>query len=400
MLSNASIASIAVNIPGSPYEALVGPRLLENMGDRLAELFGAPGKRAFLIYDAGLPDEHVVAASRSLAHAGFMVSSASVQPTETAKTLGTAARILVDMAESRHERGEPVIALGGGVTCDIAGFVASAYRRGVPVVQCPTTLLAMVDASVGGKTGVNLLTPGGLEKNMVGAFWQPTVVIADVLALLTLSDRDFRAGLGECIKHGLLAGESDEAGPLDPGLLAWTEANAEKILDRDPATLSELVARNIAVKARVVAADEREEANGNGLSRMLLNLGHTFAHAIETIQTLTPTGRPEDAPLRHGEAVALGLVAASAAGATLGVAQPSLRQQVETTLRRFGLPVAVAGLPPTAEIVERMHSDKKVAAGHVRLITPTEPSRAAVVTLSDDAAALAGVEAIRSVPTP
>lgn len=393
MLSNATVASIAVNVPGSAYEAFVGARLLENFGDWLAERFGAPGKRAFLIYDAGLPDEHVVAASRSLAHAGFMVSSASVQPKETAKTLGTAARILVDMAESKHERGEPVVALGGGVTCDIAGYVASVYRRGVPVVQCPTTLLAMVDASVGGKTGVNLLTPSGLEKNMVGTFWQPTAVIVDVLALLTLPERDFRAGLAECVKHGLIAAESDAQGPLDPGLLVWTEANSQSILDRDPTVLAELVSRNIAVKARVVAADEREEA-GSGLSRMLLNLGHTFAHAIETIQSLSPSARADEAPLRHGEAVALGLVAAAAASEALGLAQGAVRQRVESTLRRFGLPVAVGGMPPAAEIVDRMRSDKKVAGGRIRLVTPTSLGRATVTALPDDRAALAGARAI------
>ncbi|MBL0920534.1 MAG: 3-dehydroquinate synthase [Phycisphaerales bacterium] len=393
MLSNASIASIAVTVPGGSYEVLVGPRLLDAFGERLAERFGAPGKRAFLVYDAGLPDEHVVAASRSLAHAGFMVSSASVQPTETAKTLGTAARILVDLAETRHERGEPVVALGGGVTCDLAGYVAAVYRRGVPVVHCPTTLLAMVDASVGGKTGVNLLTPAGLEKNMVGVFWQPAMVVADVQALLTLSERDFRAGLAECVKHGMIGGEADAEGPLDPGLLDWIEANAERILEREPATLAELVARNVALKARVVGADEREDAPA-GLSRMLLNLGHTFAHAIETIPAASPSPKPEDAPLRHGEAVALGLLAACAASEALGLAQPSLRQRVEALLRRLGLPTQVYGLPAPAGVADRMRSDKKVSAGRLRIVAPREGSRAGVVALGDDRAAIAGLEAI------
>ena len=398
----ASGAGRVVRVPlaDRAYDIRVGPGLLERLGEHAASLFppvGGRPNRVFLVYDAGLPDEHVVAASRSLAHQGFRVSAASVQPHEPQKTLGTLARLLVDMAESRHERGEPVIALGGGVTGDVSGFLAAVYRRGVPVIQVPTTLLAMVDASVGGKTGVNLLTEVGLLKNVVGVFHQPALVLADTSVLRTLPDRHIAAGLAECIKHGLLGADFGE-----PALLEWTLASMPTLLKREDVALAELVARNTAVKAAVVAGDEREEAPPEGVpgtgkpGRAVLNLGHTFAHAIETLHHLSPTGRREDAPLHHGEAVGLGLLAASVAGVALGRTDQSLPERVRAGLQAAGLPVSVAGLPPSGTIVDRMLEDKKVHAGRLRLVIPTTPGRATVVHDPPEPAVLAGVDAIRS----
>lgn len=413
MPSPAMTTTIRVDLDERSYDAEVGPGLLESLGARCAALFGQ-GRRAFLVYDADLPDALVIASSRSLAHHGFHVSAASVRAEESAKSLGAVARLLVDLAQSRHERGEPVIALGGGVTGDVAGFLAAIYRRGAPVVQCPTTLLAMVDASVGGKTGVNLLTDSGLKKNLVGAFWQPSLVLADVVALTSLPDRHFRSGLAECLKHGMLGATCG-----DPGLFDWTVSRLGAILDRDAATLTELVARNIALKAKVVACDEREEAHASnkgdrtthhGLQRnggapnairaaggrALLNLGHTFAHAIETIPGLTPDGDLRSAPLHHGEAVALGLIAASGAAESLGLAPKGLRAQVGEAVAACGLPRKIAGLPPDADLLDAMAHDKKVADNRLHLVLPTDGCRGVVVADPPPSAVAAGWGAIRS----
>ncbi len=386
-MKNSSTRTVVVHAASRDYEVVVGEGLLDSIGERLAPRFG-PGRRAFLVYDAGLPDEAVIGVSRSLAHRGFHVSAASVHAEETRKTLGTLANLLVDLAESRQERGEPVIALGGGVVGDVGGFLAATYRRGIPVIQCPTTLLAMVDASVGGKTGVNLLTDAGLLKNMVGAFHQPDVVLADVGVLRSLPDRQFRAGLAECVKHALL---SADAG--DPDLLAWTLANAPRIVQRDTGVLIELIARNVAIKAAIVAGDEREESTGDG-GRALLNLGHTFAHAIEPLPDLA-LGQSH-ITLLHGEAVALGLRAAAACARRAGLCPAGLPAALDEALAACGLPHEVSGLPPSAALLQRMSHDKKVLKGRTRLVLPLGEGRARVVENPPVEAVRAGLDAIRA----
>ncbi len=188
----------------------VGEGLLADLGRLASEALGRAPRAAFVIADANV-GAHADAAGASLRAGGCAVSRASVVATEKAKTLETLGRLLEAMGAARIERADPVIAVGGGITGDVAGFAAACYRRGVPVVQCPTTLLSMVDASVGGKTGVNLEV-GVLQKNMVGAFWQPALVLADTATLATLPDREFRSGLAECVKHGLLDGCAEGAG--------------------------------------------------------------------------------------------------------------------------------------------------------------------------------------------
>lgn len=361
-------ATVCVEIPGTSYDALVGPGLLTELGRLMAERIGP--RRAMLIFDEGLPGEYVVEASRSLAHHGFQVSSASVRAEETSKTLETAHRLLVETAESRHERGDPVVALGGGVTGDMGGFVASVYRRGVPLVQVPTTLLSMVDASVGGKTAVNLLTEEGLLKNMVGAFHQPSLVVADVSTLASLPDRAMRAGLAECVKHGLIS-----AGFDDPELLRETVEMTPRVLGRDVDALRALVSRHVALKARVVAQDEREVSG----ARALLNLGHTFAHAIEPLGHLSPDGKASSAPLLHGEAVGLGLLAAASAGASMGVTTKEAWAAVHEAVAAVGLPTRVSDLPHDDALLRAVLHDKKVASGKSRIIVPTEPGRARIV---------------------
>ncbi|MBK7117251.1 MAG: 3-dehydroquinate synthase, partial [Proteobacteria bacterium] len=234
-----------------------------------------------------------------------------------------------------------VLALGGGVVGDLAGFAASCYQRGVAFVQLPTTLLAQVDSSVGGKTGVN--HPGG--KNMIGAFHQPAVVIADTATLATLPPRELRAGLAEVVKYGLI---------FDPKFLAWIEDNVDALLKLDPAALAHAIHRSCELKADVVRRDERESGD-----RALLNLGHTFGHAIETA-----TGYTE---WLHGEAVAAGMVIAADMSARLGLLKDADVRRVRTLLERIGLPVE----PPrfgAQRALDCMRVDKKVKAGRIRLV--------------------------------
>jgi 3-dehydroquinate synthetase len=385
---------VRVDLGSRGYDAVVGAGLLDSLGERVTRSAGSgPGSRVLVAADDGLPTQTVSRATRALEAASLKPILHRVRALETEKTFGTLEQLLAAMAGHALDRREPVVALGGGIVGDLAGFAAAIYRRGVPVVQCPTTLLAMVDASIGGKTGVNLLvqragTPE-LQKNMAGAFHQPRLVVADVEALRSLPDRVFRAGLAECLKHGMIAADFG-----DPGLFDWTESALARILARDAATLAELVTRNVRVKAAVVGRDEREEADEGG--RALLNLGHTFGHAIETLPDLSPDGNPASAPLQHGEAVALGLVAAAACAAAAGRCPPELVQRVKEGIHRAGQPTAVRGLPPTDGLIRRMMHDKKVLAGQLRLVLPAALGRAAVVADAPREAVAAGIDAIRA----
>jgi len=338
-------------------------------------------------FDNGLPERVVERALDSLEVAGFDVTRYGYAPSEERKSLAEYERLLGAIAGSRHERNDPVIALGGGILGDLAGFAAATYRRGVPIVQCPTTLLSMVDASVGGKTGVNLAAAGGLKKNLVGAFHQPRLVLADIEALSSLPDRAFRAGLAECVKHGMIAGDW-----ADPGLLDWTAASLGAILNRDASALVTLVYRNVTLKAAVVGRDEREEAVWD-LGRAVLNLGHTFAHAIETLPGVVPVG--QNPPIQHGEAVALGLLAASRCAAHMGLCGPEVERQTRDILDRAALPT-VAGLPPVRDIAAAMAHDKKSTGGHLRVVLPTGPGRVRVVADPPEAAIASGLGAIRA----
>jgi 3-dehydroquinate synthase len=231
-----------------------------------------------------------------------------------------------------------LVALGGGVTGDLAGFVAATYMRGIPYLQVPTSLLAMLDASVGGKTGVD--TPHG--KNLVGAFHPPAAVLADPRTLKTLAEREYRGGLAEAVKHGLIA---------DASYLTWIEANVDAIARRDSGVLVHLVRRSVEIKAQVVSEDERESGR-----RAILNAGHTIAHALEQSSGYL---------LPHGEAVALGLVAESYLAETLGIATPGLSRRVAALLTRLGLPVRLAADIPRSRLLDSMSRDKKNKKGEI-----------------------------------
>ena len=260
---------------------------------------------------------------------------------EEQKTLGNVALVIDALVAARLNRDGLVLALGGGVIGDVAGFAAASYQRGIAIVQLPTTLLAMVDSSVGGKTGVN--HPGG--KNLIGAFHQPTAVIADTDTLSTLPDRQLRAGLTEIVKAALVS---------DAGFFAWLETHVPKLLRRDPDTLEEAIRRACAIKAAIVVEDEREQGR-----RALLNLGHTFGHAIEAGAGF--------GTVLHGEAVAAGLVLAAELSARTGRLPGADALRVRELLASAGLPVD----PPRlgrARMQELMAMDKKVKGGQVRLV--------------------------------
>lgn len=379
--------TVEVRTGSGAYQVLIGVGLLDRLDALAADALDPPPRRVMLIADTGLPQQTIDAAAHALARAGYETTRADAVATEHEKSLAAFERLHAHAVRSGIDRGDAIVALGGGIIGDLAGFVAATHRRGVRVIQCPTTLLAMVDASVGGKTGVNLRVGDMLHKNFVGSFHQPRRVIASVEVLGSLDDRHFRAGLAECIKHTMIAADTD------PALPDWTADQLDRILARDHDTLIELIARNVAIKAAIVAGDEHETASDGG--RALLNLGHTFAHAIETIDTLSPDADEAHAPLLHGEAVALGLIAAAATAVHLGLVPAAFADRTAALLERAGLPTSVAGLPPTADILARMAHDKKAVGGVQRLVLPSGPGAARVVRTPPLAAAAAGIEGIR-----
>ena len=346
--------SIELQLAHTRYQIQIGAGALGALGHRMRALTG--GRRAAVIGDEAIADRHAARALRSLEAAGIEVEWIPLPGGEASKDLATVQRLYEPLVSAGLDRKSPVIAVGGGTVGDTAGYVAATYLRGVPFIACPTTLLAMVDASVGGKVGVNL--PEG--KNLVGAFHQPSHVVADPDALATLPARELRCGLAECVKHGVIR---------DPELFAWIERRLDAILRLDPAALTELVRWNVAVKARVVAADEREAG-----SRAHLNFGHTFAHAIEA----TDRARTYE----HGEAVSLGMVAASTLAERLGRCERGLAARLAALLGRIGLPTAAARIAGDEELLAAMGRDKKVADGRLRLVLP---DRLGAVTLTDEA---------------
>jgi 3-dehydroquinate synthase len=357
--------STRVPLPGREYDVIISRGSLHSLSSRLPSILPA-ARRALLAFDPNLPASLIANAHNALLAAGLCVSTLPVHASESNKQLPAAAHILDALAAARLERSDPLVALGGGIVGDIAGFAAAIHRRGIPFIQCPTTLLAMVDASVGGKTGVNLLIDGHLTKNMVGCFHQPALVCIDLAALDSLPDREFRAGLAECIKHAMIGGSLQ-----DPSLWDYTLASLPAIIARDPLTLAPFIARNVALKARVVLADERETAPDSAGGRALLNLGHTFAHVIESLQLPSH-------PL-HGEAVALGLLAATTAAHALNPGQLPAPATIASALTTAGLPTTIAGLPAPAELIALMRHDKKSRAGKLRCIFPGPGHTAAVI---------------------
>jgi 3-dehydroquinate synthase len=297
---------------------------------------------------------------------GVRITEVVVADGEQAKSWQTLNQIFDALLDGRCGRDTLVIALGGGVVGDLTGFAAAVYQRGVPFIQVPTTLLSQVDSSVGGKTAIN----HALGKNMIGAFHQPVAVISDVATLDTLPDRELRSGLAEVIKHGFA---------LDASFVDWLESNVEKILRRDPGALGYAIRRSCELKARIVAADEREAGE-----RALLNFGHTFGHAIEA-------GTGYGAWL-HGEAVAAGMVMAAELSSLMGQLKKNEVSRVRELVKRAGLPVSGPALPPE-RLLELMALDKKAAKGKTRFVLLESLGRAALRSDVDEKAVRAAIVA-------
>jgi 3-dehydroquinate synthase len=322
-----------------PYEVRVGQGLIAEAGEQLRPLLKRP--RTAVVADETVARLHGAALVDSLQRAGIAADLLTVPPGEDSKSFAELERLCDRLLALGLDRGDVITALGGGVVGDLAGFAAAIYMRGVDFVQIPTTLLAQVDSSVGGKTAID--TPRG--KNLIGAFWQPRLVLCDLDALATLPERDLRAGYAEVLKYGLL-------GDLD--FFAWLEADGERVLARDAESLNRAVARSVEMKAEIVGADAREAGR-----RALLNLGHTFGHALEA-----ETGF--GAALLHGEAVALGCAQAFRFAARLGLCARQDADRVERAIAAAGLPARLSdvGGPFSAErLVAHMTHDKKAEGG-------------------------------------
>lgn len=361
------MATVELKLPHHRYEIVIEPGLLGRAGAMIRQV--APHARAAVLADDAVVSRHAPALQRSLEAAGYGVLSHALVSGEQYKNLETVGKLYGLLTDAHFERKSPVIALGGGVTGDTVGFVASTYLRGVPFIQCPTTLLAMVDASVGGKVGINL--PQG--KNLVGSFYQPRLVAIDTDTLSTLPPRELRCGLAECVKHGLIR---------DPQKFEWLENNLDQVMRLDAQTLVELVRWNVQIKANVVMADEKETGE-----RAHLNFGHTFAHAIEALAGY--------GTFHHGEAVSLGMVAATRLAVSTGRCPRELPDRLIRLLERVGLPTSAANLPPTAALLEAMRLDKKVAGGKIRLVLPDRLGSVSIVDDVPDAKILAAWETLR-----
>jgi 3-dehydroquinate synthase len=301
------------------------------------------GGTAFVVTDENAAP-HARAVAAALEAAGFQVRPLVLPPGEAQKSLAVAGRLYDQLQEMQADRKTLVVAAGGGVIGDLAGFVAATYARGLPLLMVPTTLLAMVDSSVGGKVGVN----HPRAKNLIGAFHQPVGVWIDTAALATLPDREYRSGLAEVVKYGVA---------LDAEFFAYLEAHADAVLRREPGAVRHVVAHCCRLKAGVVERDEREET---GL-RAVLNYGHTFAHAFETASGY--------GPWLHGEAVAAGMVCAARLAERRGLIRRELVDRQRALLARFGLPTA-PGPWPAADLLATMRGDKKAVAGRLRFVLP------------------------------
>lgn len=359
----ASEATISVNLANQPYAITVRPGLLREAGAMIRSLSKAA--KAAVVTDTDVEPHHGGTLVASLREAGFDVLLARVPAGEDQKHLGTIDALYGRFLSARIDRSTPIIALGGGVVGDMAGFVAATILRGVPLVQIPTSLLAMVDASVGGKTGVN----HEVGKNLIGAFHQPIAVLIDPETLRTLPEAELRGGLAECIKHDIIR---------DADGFARLEKNIDRALALDIDYLAELVAHNVAIKAKVVESDPFEHGE-----RAHLNFGHTFGHAIETVSEYSYS---------HGQCVAFGMAAAAFAASRLGMIDEPTRLRIVTLIERAGLPTTGLELS-TADIVNSMAYDKKVKSGKLRFILP---DRIGHVVIRDDVPVDLVFEAVQS----
>ncbi|MFY9562394.1 MAG: 3-dehydroquinate synthase [Terriglobales bacterium] len=356
---------IPVATPSRSYEVLLGSGLLAQAGEHFGKILGS--RRAFVVTVPPVRRPWGKVLLKSLAAAGMQADVVEMPDGERFKRLATLEKLAEKLIKLGADRGATLIALGGGVICDVTGFLASVYMRGVDVIHVPTTVLAQVDAAIGGKTGVNLRS----GKNLLGTFHQPRAVLIDPAALTTLPSREYRAGLYEALKCGIIG---------DPGLFRLFEDRRREILDRDPLVVEKVIADSVRLKASVVSADERE-----GGLRQVLNLGHTIGHALET--------ETHYAQLLHGEAVAWGMIAATHIALSTGRLDSVTAGRITSAILGFGrLPHMKVR---TMRVVKRLHSDKKTRHGVVHFILPREIGKVEIVSDVPAVIVRAAVEEIR-----
>ena len=330
---------VDVALGNRSYGIVIG----SGLADDITSFVRAAGYSAhgMIVTDTNIAPLYAAQTAELLARAGIRAEVVSVPAGESAKSLTQANELFTRAIEMGLDRKSPIIALGGGVVGDLAGFVAATYMRGVPFIQLPTSLLAQVDSSVGGKVAVN----HPLGKNLIGAFHQPDAVFMDLDVLKTLPAREIATGLGEIIKYGIIC---------DADFFAWLEEHRADVLALEPAAAMHMIARSCAIKADVVRQDERE-----GGLRRILNFGHTIAHAVEK-----ETGY---ARYRHGEAVAIGMVGAADISVAMGLLSAADRRRIERLIRTMGLPYTVKGVTPDAMYEDLFH-DKKTVGGRIHWV--------------------------------
>ena len=363
--SRESQTRVRVELGPRSYEI----RVVSGQGDEFASFAresldatwsGRTCQRALMITDENVVP-HQATFAAALLNIGITTTLAVVPSGECSKSLAIASDLYDDLVRLRADRHTAIVALGGGVVGDLAGFVAATYARGLPLLMVPTTLLSQVDSSVGGKVGVN----HPRAKNIIGSFHQPVGVWIDTETLRTLSDREYRCGLAEVVKYGVI---------LDAPFFDFLEANVDAILARSPEALRPMISRSCQLKADVVSKDEREET---GL-RAVLNFGHTIGHAIEAVSGY-------DGHYHHGEAVSVGMVAESRLAERLGWIDATTTSRLQRLLEKFNLPVAPTGLDANA-LVEAMTRDKKNQKGKIRFVLPRRLGHVELTDAADEAA--------------
>lgn len=356
-------ARIPVDLGNRSYDILIGPGLLDQAGALIEQRLQA--RRAAIVTDRNVAEHHLDPLVAALERVGLLGEAIILPPGEATKSFRELENLSEDLLELGIERGDLVIAFGGGVIGDLVGFAASILRRGVRFVQIPTSLLAQVDSSVGGKTGIN--TPQG--KNLIGTFAQPSLVLADTDVLATLDPREFRAGYAEIVKYGLIN---------DPAFFAWLEANRAAVFAREAGALRHAIETSCRAKAQIVAADETEAGQ-----RALLNLGHTFGHALEAWAGYS-------GKLIHGEAVAIGMTLAFAFSQRLGLCDQSDVERVQAHLQAAGLPTTISAItgsqrPQAGELLDHMRQDKKVKQGRLTFVLVRGIGKAFITQEVDEA---------------
>ncbi len=351
------MSTLRVNLAERSYDIAIGSGIAESIADYLQQW--SPTSHVVLVTDETVDELHGDRLASHLTEAGLEVDVFAVPVGETSKSADLLIELWESLLDQGTDRGSVVVAVGGGVIGDLAGFVAATFTRGLRFIQVPTTLLAQVDSSVGGKVGINLTE----AKNMVGAFWQPNGVLIDVDLLATLPPREFAAGMAEVIKYGVI---------MDAEFFEWIENNQSAIRDHDAEALAHIVEQSCRLKAQVVEADERETSG----HRAILNFGHTFGHALEAAT--------EYKSLLHGEAVAIGMVCAARLAFTLGRVDEGFCQRLEKLLAAFDLPTKIPLDIDRDAVLKLMWHDKKVADNRLVFVLPTQLGHVELVSNVDD----------------